>query len=255
MSDSGARDRFTGKSDWFDDHYRTTTRGRLRLQLVLDRLKPRLPPPPARILDAGGGTGAFAIPLAGLGHDVTLIDPSDEWLERAGRNAAAAGVNLRLQMAEVDDLPSDIEPFDVILCHAVLMYVEQPEAALRALHRAARPDALLSLLEKNRDALALRPGLAGDYHEARRLLDARDSIGQLSIENRAYSIDEWVAMLDDAGWTATDWAGVRLFSDGAPDDLDAGAYEALLDLEREAGTREPYRRFSRLVHFIARRSS
>jgi SAM-dependent methyltransferase len=132
----------------------------------------------------------------------------------------------------------------VILCHAVLMYVEQPEAALRALHRAARPDALLSLLEKNRDALALRPGLAGDYHEARRLLDARDSIGHLAIENRAYSIDEWVAMMGGAGWTTTDWAGVRLFSDGAPDDLDADAYayETLVDLERAAGTREPYRR-------------
>jgi hypothetical protein len=46
MSDSAAKNRFTGKSDWFDDHYRTTTRGRVRLQLVLDRLEPRLPPPP-----------------------------------------------------------------------------------------------------------------------------------------------------------------------------------------------------------------
>ena len=57
-------DRFAGRADGFDEHY-TEPRGRVRLDLVLERLNHALPSPPARILDAGGGTGAFAIPLAG----------------------------------------------------------------------------------------------------------------------------------------------------------------------------------------------
>jgi S-adenosylmethionine-dependent methyltransferase len=246
-------DRFAGRSEWFDKHY-ATPRGRVRLELVLERLRHRLPPVPARILDAGGGTGAFAIPLAKIGYDVTLLDASDEWLERAERNAASAGVSLPLVNAPMEELPLDQAPFDAILCHTVLLYVEQPEAVLRALHSAARPAAILSLLEKNRDALALRPGLAGDYGEAHRLLDARDSVGRLSVENRAHSLDEWSNMLLRTGWEVIEWAGCRLFSDVAPDVLDADAYVALLDLERAAGTREPYRSISRLVHLIARRS-
>lgn len=244
-------DRFAGRADGFDEHY-TEPRGRVRLDLVLERLKHVLAPPPARILDAGGGTGAFAIPLARIGHDVTVVDQSAEWLEHARVKADAAGVRLRLVNIGLDSLTdAGLGPFDTILCHAVLMYVEDPAAILRALRSVAAPGAVFSLLEKNRDGIALRPGLQGDYAEAHRLLTERDSVGRLGVENRAQSVDEWLAMLRQTDWSADDWVGIRLFSDFAPDDLDADAYGALLDLERAAGAIDPYRQVSRLVHFIA----
>ncbi len=59
-------------------------------------------------------------------------------------------------------------------------------------------------------------------------------------------------MLDAARWRVEAWAGIRLFSDIAPDDLDADAYPALLDLELAAGTLDPYRRIVRLVHLLSR---
>lgn len=77
-------------------------------------------------------------------------------------------------------------------------------------------------------------------------------MGRLAAKNRAYTVKEWVAMLDAAGWRVEAWAGIRLFSDIAPDDLDADAYRALLDLERAAGTLDPYRMIVRLVHLLAR---
>ncbi len=46
------------------------------------------------ILDAGGGTGGFAVPLAGLGHNVTVIDPSPDSLAAAERRAAEMDVPL-----------------------------------------------------------------------------------------------------------------------------------------------------------------
>ncbi len=244
-------DRFAGRADGFDEHY-TEPRGRVRLDLVLERLNHALPPPPARILDAGGGTGAFAIPLARIGYDITIVDQSADWLEHARVKAHAAGVSMELVNAGLESLTdADLGPFDAVLCHAVLMYVEDPPAALRTLRSVALPGAVLSLLEKNRDGIALRPGLQGDYGEAIRLLTARESVGRLGVENRAYAIGEWLAMLDEAGWRPEDWVGIRLFSDHAPDDLSVDAYSALLDLERAAGAMDPYRQVSRLVHFVA----
>lgn len=246
------QDRFADRSEWFDEHY-ATTRRRVRLALVLERLRRRLPPPPARILDAGGGTGAFAVPLASRGDEVTLLDASEEWLDRARMNAKAAGVEFRTIRGEVEDAANLLEPgFDVALCHAVLMYTEDPKVGLRQLRSLVRDDGQLSLLEKNQDAISLRPGLQGDYREARRLLHERQSKGRLGIENQAHRIEEWETMLEQTGWTLVDWVGVRLFSDAAPESLSDDEFDALLALERDAGTMGSYRRVSRLVHMWAR---
>jgi S-adenosylmethionine-dependent methyltransferase len=248
-------DRFAGKAEWFDQHY-ATTRGRIRLALVLERLRDRLPASPARILDAGGGTGAFAVPLAADGHDVTVLDPSDEWLDRARRNARDAGVELRTVRGRVEDAAALVEPgFEAILCHAVLMYTENPSVGLRTLRALVRDGGLLSLLEKNSGAIALRPGLQGDYVEAQRLLHETTSRGRLGIENRAHPIERWSGMLEETGWRPVDWVGVRLFSDSAPDSLPEDRFGELLELERKAGGVDSYRRVSRLVHVFASTSS
>ncbi len=248
-------DRFAGRAEGFDEHY-TEPRGRVRLDLVLERLHHSLPSPPARILDAGGGTGAFAVPLARMGYEVTVLDQSTEWLERARSKASAAGIHLELINMDLgSSIDAGLGPFDAIICHAVLMYLDEPAAALRILRSTAAPGAVLSLLEKNRDGIALRPGLQGDYAEAHRLLTERDSKGRLGVENRAHDVGEWLIMMREAGWTPDDWVGIRLFSDHAPDDLSADAYASLLDLERAAGAIDPYRQLARLVHFVARATS
>lgn len=248
-------DRFAGKADWFDSHYEST-RGRVRLSLVLERLRSGLPTPPARILDAGGGTGAFAIPLAKDGYDVTLLDASAEWIQLASEKAARSGVSVACILGSVEDASDAVQPpFDAILCHALLMYVEKPATCLRDLRSLANRGAILSLLEKNRDGIALRPGLSGDYREAKRLLDDAVSTGRLGVENVARTVEEWVALLSQTGWHVLDWAGVRLFSDTAPDDLSPEEFDPLLNLEREAGTRESYRRVARLLHLLARTAS
>jgi S-adenosylmethionine-dependent methyltransferase len=116
----------------------------------------------------------------------------------------------------------------------------------------AAPGAVLSLLEKNRDGLVWRPALTGDYAEAIRVLDDPVASGNLGIPNRSRTINEWCELLQDAGWALESWAGIRLFSDAAPDDLSPERFQALLDLEREAGKRDPYRSVARLFHVLAR---
>src|SRR3954469_24915624 len=80
---------------------------------------------PLRVLDVGGGSGMFAVPLAGLGHQVTVVDPSADALATLHRRAATAGAAERGRGIQGDGdrmlaaLP-DGELFDLVLCHFVL---------------------------------------------------------------------------------------------------------------------------------------
>jgi SAM-dependent methyltransferase len=242
---------FDDRAEWFDAHY-SATRGRVRLTLLLERLDATLPPPPARILDVGGGSGAVAVPLAERGYQVTLLEPSTGMLEIARRRIEGSAVEVRVEQAGIDEASTRTPgPFDAVCCHAVLLYLDDPSTHLRALRQITRDGGVLSLLEKNRLALAVRPGLRGDYAEAIRLLGDPVATGNLGIPNRSRSTEEWTELLGAAGWRVDSSAGIRLFSDLAPDELSPERFDELLTLEREAGRREPYRSVSRLLHLSA----
>ena len=69
-------------------------RGRLRFELLMDQVKAALPPAPARVVDAGGGTGQVAVPLAALGYQVTVVDTSPAMLATCAERAAEVAVEL-----------------------------------------------------------------------------------------------------------------------------------------------------------------
>jgi S-adenosylmethionine-dependent methyltransferase len=87
------------------------------------------------------------------------------------------------------------------------MYLDDPAPHLAAMRHAASTGATLSLLEKNRLALAMRPGLRGDYAEALRVLDDPVASGNLRIPNRSRSVDEWSDLLSGSGWRLDSWWG------------------------------------------------
>ncbi|MFI9597462.1 class I SAM-dependent methyltransferase [Nonomuraea sp. NPDC052265] len=60
-------------------------RGRLEFWRTQDVLRRTLPPPPARVLDVGGGTGVHAEWLLADGYEVELLDPVPLHVERAAR--------------------------------------------------------------------------------------------------------------------------------------------------------------------------
>ncbi|MFC3898791.1 class I SAM-dependent methyltransferase [Lentzea rhizosphaerae] len=64
------------------------------------------------------------------------------------------------------------ERFDVVLCHGVLMYFADPEPVLDDLVRLVGPGGVLSLLVRNGDALAIRPGLLGDWDATLRAFES-----------------------------------------------------------------------------------
>jgi S-adenosylmethionine-dependent methyltransferase len=244
-------DPFAGRAAWFDAHY-ATGRGRIRLDLVMERLLRELPPPPASVLDAGGGTGAFALPLAERGYHVTLLDRSPEWLALGAARARDRGLEAKFVEGPAEAAPDLVDgPFDAVLLHTVLIYAADPEVTLGAVRRVALEGAVLSCLEKNRLALPVRPALQGEFEEARRVLNDPVAAGRLGIPNRAFEPGQLRAMLLRTRWVPRSWAGIRVFTDLLPDDASEETLMAGLDLERRVLGRDPYRALGRLLHVLA----
>ena len=110
----------------------------VRTQVVLDG---HLPPPPAVVLDVGGGPGAYAVWLAGLGYDVSLLDP----VELHVRQARAAGV--RAEMGDARALPFEDESADAVLLLGPLYHLPDDDDRRRALeeaHRVLKPGGVVA---------------------------------------------------------------------------------------------------------------
>ena len=63
--------------------------GRLEYLRTREMLSRHLPPPPATVLDVGGGAGVYALPLAREGYSVHLVDPVPLHVEQAAVGSAA----------------------------------------------------------------------------------------------------------------------------------------------------------------------
>ena len=75
-------DTWAGVADPFADGAYASAKGRVRTYVMHEQLLEHLPPPPAAVLDVGGGAGHQSFPLAALGYPVTLLDPSAAMLDK-----------------------------------------------------------------------------------------------------------------------------------------------------------------------------
>jgi SAM-dependent methyltransferase len=96
--------------------------------------------PGAAVLDAGCGTGRYAVELARRGFAVTGIDRSSELLEEARSRARAAGPPITLLEGDLRDLPAMPRGrlHDAIVCRGVLNDVVGPAARATVLGGFAR---------------------------------------------------------------------------------------------------------------------
>lgn len=194
------------------------------------------------VLDVGGGTGGMAVPLATLGHLVTVVDPSPDALAALERRAAEAGVIdlVRAIQADAAQLSEVVQAgsIDLVCCHGVLEYVDDPQLALGAVATVLRPAGAASLLLAQRSAVVLARALLGRFAEAAHALDDPDGRwGATDPLPRRFDLPAVRAMVQAAGLQPVHVHGVRLFSDLVPDALADGedARVALLELERRAG--------------------
>jgi S-adenosylmethionine-dependent methyltransferase len=243
--------------------YLETPEGRLRSDLAFANLLDLLPQQaraPLCALDLGGGTGATAVRLAQLGIHVTLLDSSPAMLDLAKRAAREAGVTEKVvpQHGDAAQLANlfHARSFDVILCHNILEYCNDPGAVLCAAAHALRDSsAILSVLVRNQAGEVFKAAIqAGDLAAAKNGLTAE--WGQEALYGgrvRIFTPDSLRAMLKVASLAAIVERGVRVLADYLPPQISRTAdYEQILELERKLGSRPEYAAVSRYIHWLAR---
>jgi ubiquinone/menaquinone biosynthesis C-methylase UbiE len=210
---------------------------------------------PQTVLDIGGGTGGFAVRVAELGHRVTVVDPSPDALaalDRRARERDVAGLVTGVQgdLAGVIDLVPDGSA-DLVLCHGVLGLVDDPVDALAVIARLLVPGGALSLLVGQHHAAVVGRAMAGHFAQAR---DVLAGVAQAGDHEHRFTADEVRSLLDEAGFALAEIHAVRVFTDLVPSallDLEPGAVDGLLELERAVADRPEYLTLAAQIHTIA----
>jgi hypothetical protein len=93
-----------------------------RTKELLDRF---LPPPPANVLDVGGGPGAYSSWLAQSGYRAHLIDPVPLHVEQAGASATRLGLDYTAALGDARELEQDAGSWDVVLMLGPLYHLTE----------------------------------------------------------------------------------------------------------------------------------
>jgi S-adenosylmethionine-dependent methyltransferase len=174
-------------------------------------------PETSKILDAGGGTGFYSLPLAARGHDVTVLDLSREMLVVAEEESMRLGLADRVQtmLGDMEETGLPSSGFDVTMCHLALCHANDPLRALREFNRVLRDDGLLSLVVENSLFFSMAEAYKGNLALALERLKQRDLRVQLSCLGslRTFSRDEIISLLDEAGFKPIRVMGLRVLGD------------------------------------------
>jgi S-adenosylmethionine-dependent methyltransferase len=256
-------DRFQSGADKYAA-YLETPEGRFRCGLAFANLQDFLVLPQSRRslrgLDLGCGTGATAVRLARLGIHMTLLDSSSAMLDIAKRAAREAGLDGRIVLnhgdaAQVANL-FPAESFDVVLCHNILEYVDDPVAVLRGAARAMRDSsAMLSVIVRNQAGEVLKAAIqAGDLAAAEQNLTAlwgRESLYAGKV--RLFTAESLQTMLMEASLAVTAKRGLRVVSDYLPPRVSLSAeYDRIFELELKLGRRPEFAAVARYTQCLAR---
>jgi ubiquinone/menaquinone biosynthesis C-methylase UbiE len=252
-------------ADQFADDAYASVKGHVRTYVLHQHLVEHLPPPPASLLDVGGGAGHQSFPLAAAGYDVTVLDPSAAMLDKARQRLERLSNEVRQR---VELLHADGERaaeavqgrhFAGVLCHGVLGYLDQPEPMIEQLCRCVADDGVVSIMTANAKAMAVRPAVERRWDDALAAFDATRELGVLGVPGRADTVEELSEMLRNHGVDPVRWYGVWLFVDWlefSGVELDASNSEELAAtaaVELEASRRDPYRQLSRVFHLVGRK--
>ncbi len=229
-----------------------------RLALVYSLLTDALgtvsvPGRPAALLDCGGGSGTFAVPLAAAGADVTVVDISADALATLQRRAREAGVSALIHPVQGDaETIGELVPagrFDLVLAHGILEAVDDVDGVFSGIAATIRPGGLLSVLVGNPAASVVARALGGE--PALALLELHN----LDAATARIGPDTVQRLCESAGLVIESRHGIGVFSDLVPGAaLDApDARDALARLDADAAGRSPFAEIAGRVHLLARR--
>lgn len=206
---------------------------------------------PLNIIDIGAGLGQFAIRLSELGHHVTYNDVSKNMLDLAQKSAIKQGQisNIIWQHCAYQDLTSqDLGKYDLVLCHALIEWLAEPEALIAKLADLKTLDGSISLTFYNANALVYQNLIKGNFKvlESPFQADSKSLTPHTPFTPKV--ITTWVT---NVGLCVVKSSGIRVFHDYVT--TRRGGHvndEAVINKELEYSEVDPYKWLGRYVHFM-----
>lgn len=245
---------FDDLTDRFAKNIYGSAKGEVRLAIVWEHLLQILPEltagKPLRILDAGCGLGQFGLKLAKLGHELVLNDLSERMVDEAKALFEKEGCEATFLHKPVQALSADkLGNFDLVLFHAVLEWVAEPEKTLHHVSSLIKPEGHLSLMFYNRDALVFRNLIRGNWNKAECTSQQGDEGGLTPYH--PLSLDEVQSWLDHWHFKTLSRAGVRVIYDYMERRIrDKRPIEEIVRIEMKYAQHEPYLHLGRYLHLI-----
>lgn len=215
---------------------------------------------PWRILDAGGGQGQFSLQMAKAGHEVVICDISTEMLKLAQDQVTLAGVEEKVQLIHcaIQDLPQQLtsseQQFDLVICHAVMEWMQEPSELLSHLLAYLKPDGYLSLTFYNLHSLIYKNLLRTNFKK----IVSQDFAGTKGSLTPINPLDPQQVMgwINNLPLKVLTQSGIRVFHDYIFNEIHRNREpEQLIQLELFFSKQEPYRSLGRYMHVLAQKQN
>ncbi len=242
----------------FGKNIYTTAKGRIRLAILMRDLREvvaDIDKGGLQILDVGAGQGHFALQLAKRGHNLTLSDISAVMLDMAQAMFADALPQQQSYFvhAPIQTLSEHVtQHYDLVLCHAVLEWLADPEQAVKSLLPFVKPGGYLSLMFYSRTGLVYQNLVHGNFSHIFNNSLAGDGTTLTPVNPQ--QPEQVLAWLQQTGWQQKIKSGVRVFYDGIHRQRRKEiSEEELIELELRFSRMEPYCSLARYVHVVYQR--
>ena len=230
-------------------------KGQIRLAVLQRDLKdcvPNLESGNLKVLDIGAGMAQMGVRLAGMGHQVLINDISENMLVLAKEEAHTLNVTNNISWNHGPFQNIKTNDYDLVLCHAVLEWLNQPEVLIQKLEELMTEHGLVSLMFYNFDALVLHNLIRGNFNKINNN-DYSGMKGGLTPPNPLKM--SWVEeKLNEHGFDVFYKSGVRVFSDyvgikrgGNEQDSD------VIDMELLFSNQDPFLKMGRYIHFMCKK--
>ncbi len=231
-------------------------KGKIRLAIVQSDLEDNIPqlsqPGSLKVLDAGAGSGQMMRYFAQKGHTVVACDISKNMLRESERLVAETVPNADVTFIHqaFQQLPHEMwGQFDIVICHAVLEWVDEPIEAIESLLTYLKPGGRLSLMFYNVNAIILRNLLKGNF----RKVQSGDYRGHPNGLTPNHPLDPgFVLNALKARQVQVDlYSGVRIVYDYLSADMrEQRSLEDILEMEKRFSRHDPFRAMGRYVHLL-----
>ncbi|MGF1690214.1 tRNA uridine 5-oxyacetic acid(34) methyltransferase CmoM [Photobacterium kagoshimensis] len=236
-----------------------TAKGQIRQTVVwqdLQQILAALPDDkPLSVLDAGGGVGQLSQKLAELGHKITLCDLSGEMLKLAEQDIAKNGLleQYRLVHSAVQDIGEHLaQKPDLILFHAVMEWLADPQQALDSLLEQVKPGGIISVMFYNYNGLLFKNLICGNLTHVEEGMPHRKRFKLQPYQGlKPDDVYQW---LEEGGFQILGKTGVRTFHDYMRDTMVGDySFEQVLEMEQKLCRQEPYLSLGRYIHVYAQK--